>query len=63
VLPIQTEETSLMKIIKSTGPRTDPCGTPLKTEDVDEKQFSRTTHCSLLCKKADKKDNNLPLMP
>ena len=61
--PIQADETSFIKIKNKTGPRTEPCGTPLVTLATLEKQLSITTHCSLLCINADIKVNSLPVMP
>jgi len=46
--PIQVTETSFINNKKKTGPRTEPCGTPLSTLVTLEKQLSNTTHCSLL---------------
>jgi hypothetical protein len=50
-LPEQTESKSLIKTINRIGPNTDPCGTPLKTLENEEKQLLITTHCCLLYKK------------
>src|SRR5664279_3258456 len=44
VLPVQIVETSFMYIKNNTGPKTEPCGTPLKTSATLEKEFSKTTH-------------------
>jgi len=63
VWPTQVDETLFIKIENKTGPRTEPCGTPLKTLVTLEKQLSSTTHCSLLWIKADMKVNSLPLIP
>jgi hypothetical protein len=38
VLPSHTVSMSLMKIRNSIGPKTEPCGTPLATEQIREKQ-------------------------
>ena len=46
-----TSGRSLMKVKKSSGPRTVPCGTPDNTSAVDEAWPSRRTCCSLFLRK------------
>jgi hypothetical protein len=42
---------SSMYNINKIGPKTDPCGTPLRTGTHSEKQCSVTTHCKRFDKK------------
>ena len=52
-----------MNIIKSMGPKTDPCGTPLITLATEEKQFSMATHWYLSRMKDKIQLSSLPVMP
>jgi hypothetical protein len=62
-LPSQTFTISLIKIINNIGPKTEPCGTPLRTVLTLENIFSSTTHWTRLEIKPDIHFNRLPEIP
>ena len=62
-VPQHTSAIYLINKMKSMGPRTEPCGTPLWTLTQLEEQFSMTTHWLRSDKNAQIHDNKLPLIP
>jgi hypothetical protein len=63
VLDETDDDKSLMNTRKSSGTRTNPCGTPLTIGIWLETSPSRTTRCCLLLRKAEIQFQMFPLMP